>query len=216
MSITTRFNDLVQNIDRYTFHILGTGAIGSTLAEDLARMGAVSLVLYDMDTVSEENVGVSVYTLPDIGKKKIIALQDILLSINPSMNITLNIKKITSNTFLNFQPNDFVLLCFDNMRIRKIVASKACTMKATFLIDGRMGAEQFQMYTFKDPVIKDYLKHWYTDKSADPEPCTAKATTYCRSLASSLMINSIKRMLMNQNTPNTLVFDFNKLYMGRS
>ena len=50
--ITTRFRDIVSNMNEYTYHILGCGAIGSSVATQLARMGGENFVLYDMDTVS--------------------------------------------------------------------------------------------------------------------------------------------------------------------
>ncbi len=214
MNITARFSDIVRNIDKHTFHIMGCGAIGSTLAVDLVRMGAQSFVLYDMDTVSIENIGVSEYTLADIDRHKLNALDDILRSINTSIETVMNPKKITNNSHLIINTYDFIILCFDNMAVRKLVATKACKANAYFLIDGRMGAEVFQMYAYIKPDIKNYLKHWYSDKEADDEPCTARTTTYCRSLASSIMLNSIKRMLQEQDIPNELIFDFHKLYMG--
>ena len=54
-----RYEGLVNNYDKYTYHILGCGAIGSAAATQLVRMGANNLVLYDMDTVGTENIGVS-------------------------------------------------------------------------------------------------------------------------------------------------------------
>ena len=49
--ITTRFRDIVNNLHEYTYHILGCGAIGSSTATQLVRMGGEDFVLYDMDTV---------------------------------------------------------------------------------------------------------------------------------------------------------------------
>ena len=75
MSITTRFDDIVKGLDEYTFHILGCGAIGSSTAIQLARMGARNFMLYDMDHVSIENVGVSHYIISDVSKNKVDCLK---------------------------------------------------------------------------------------------------------------------------------------------
>ena len=60
--INTRSSELVNNLENFTFHILGCGAIGSSAALQIARMGATQFCLYDMDKVEEVNIGVSQYT----------------------------------------------------------------------------------------------------------------------------------------------------------
>ena len=45
IEINTRSRGLVDNLSEYNFHILGCGAIGSSAAMQLARMGAKELVL---------------------------------------------------------------------------------------------------------------------------------------------------------------------------
>ena len=37
-------------------HIIGLGAIGSTLAEQLARMGFTNFYIYDFDRIEEKNI----------------------------------------------------------------------------------------------------------------------------------------------------------------
>ena len=79
--INTRSSELVNNLDEFTFHILGCGAIGSSAALQIARMGAEQFCLYDMDKVEEVNIGVSQYTFNDIDKPKVDALQNQILRI---------------------------------------------------------------------------------------------------------------------------------------
>lgn len=76
MSLTERFSDIIgDKLENTTFHILGCGAIGSSAATQLARCGVIHMKLYDMDTVSLVNVGVSQYTYKDIDKPKVEALK---------------------------------------------------------------------------------------------------------------------------------------------
>ena len=77
--INDRSSDLVNNLGDFVFHILGCGAIGSSAALQIARMGATRFCLYDMDKVEEPNVGVSQYTYNDIDKPKVDALQNHLM-----------------------------------------------------------------------------------------------------------------------------------------
>ena len=88
MSITTRFSEIIGNkIEDYAFHILGCGAIGSSAATQLVRCGALNMYLYDMDTVSSENIGVSQYNTEDINQPKVFALESILKKISPQVNV---------------------------------------------------------------------------------------------------------------------------------
>ena len=73
MERNSRYVDIVSNMNDYSYHILGCGAIGSSAAIQLARMGAESFALYDGDTVEEANIGVSQYNISDIGKFKVNA-----------------------------------------------------------------------------------------------------------------------------------------------
>lgn len=118
MSITTRFSEIIGNkIEDYAFHILGCGAIGSSAATQLVRCGALNIHLYDMDTVSSENIGVSQYNVTDINQPKVFALEDILKKINPQVNIQIN-----HGEFKDYYPNgfieDIVILGFDSMSSR--------------------------------------------------------------------------------------------------
>ena len=56
-----RYVGIVDNMDQYTFHILGCGAIGSSAAQQLIRMHGTNFILYDKDKVEDVNIGVSQY-----------------------------------------------------------------------------------------------------------------------------------------------------------
>ena len=70
------------NLHEYTFHILGCGAIGSSAAQQLIRMGGVNFVLYDMDKVEDVNIGVSQFDHRHIGQMKAVALMNMMMEIN--------------------------------------------------------------------------------------------------------------------------------------
>lgn len=70
------------------FRILIAGAgLGSVIAECLLRMGFETLTIIDGDKVEESNLNRQNYTNNDIGKYKVDALRDSLLSINPNANV---------------------------------------------------------------------------------------------------------------------------------
>ena len=67
---------------------LGGAGIGSIIAECALRFGFETLTIVDGDKVEESNLNRQNYRMCDIGKPKVEALKERLLSINPSANIT--------------------------------------------------------------------------------------------------------------------------------
>ena len=48
--VNQRSAGLIDSLNQHVFHILGCGAIGSSAATQLTRMGAEKFILYDMDS----------------------------------------------------------------------------------------------------------------------------------------------------------------------
>lgn len=67
--------------------VLGCGAIGSLVAEHLARGGVRSLSLFDNDTVELENLSRHTLGPGDVGRSKAIALARRLNGIHPGANV---------------------------------------------------------------------------------------------------------------------------------
>ena len=140
--INTRYRGIVDNLNQYNYHILGCGAIGSAAALQLVRMGAENFALYDNDEVSTVNVGVSQYTLYDVGHAKVDMLQSHIKDINDNVEITCNDELFSNFTYMN--ENDIIILGFDSMQSRLDAVKALSTWKHCkpfALIDGRMGAE---------------------------------------------------------------------------
>lgn len=98
-------------------HIIGCGAIGSTIAEMLARLGVAELSIYDFDVVSEHNITNQMYRTTDIGKTKCEAISSILKDINPDIEVHTFEKGWTENTKLS----GIVFLAVDNIETRKAI-----------------------------------------------------------------------------------------------
>ena len=211
MSRISRFEGIFNNFDNFHFHILGCGAIGSSAATQLARSGAEKFTLYDYDKISLANVGVSQYTVSDIGKYKVDVLSK-YLSVICDDPIVIEIKeKFIDNAQYVPHGNDIIVLGFDNMSSRLQAVEIACSvkkLKPIILIDGRMGAQTYQQYAFKKPTLDKYKKCWYDDEEGSEEPCTAKATSYCSNMAGSFITNSVSKMVTSQPFENEIVFHF--------
>ena len=200
MSIMLRYQDIVSNMSDYAFHILGCGAIGSSTATQLARMGADKFYLYDMDKVESHNIGVSQYIIEDINNYKVSALSDHIKEININACVTPIAKRFEDSGFYYQNRNDIVILGFDSMEARMLAVKEILQpgIKPVAIIDGRMGAEHFQQYIIKHPTIAKYEKIWYSDEEGSPEPCTAKATSYCSNLAGSFIVNGVRKLITGQ------------------
>lgn len=211
MNITGRHSGLF-DISKANFQILGCGGIGSYTAINLAKMGGVNFDLYDMDAVDLANVGVSAFGLDDIGHYKVGALKVMILNINSKAKINTHYEAwgpshSASRSPYSSKGNDIVLLSFDNMSVRKRaveIVTAFSGIKA--LIDSRMGAETFIMYTFPSgPTIEDYERFWHSDEEGDDEPCNARATSYCSSMAGAFAANAVRRIITGDQPISTKV-----------
>ena len=216
MRINERSSGLIEDFDNKIFHILGCGAIGSSAATQLARMGAKEFVLYDLDKVEVQNVGVSYYIYQDIQKPKVVALREHLNNINQEIRAHEQFGRFTE--FVKpLGEGDIVVLGFDSMDSRLEAAEAALKRpnKPYLLIDGRMGAEEYHQFTLKNPTLKQYKDTWYSDENAEDEPCNAKATSYCSNMSGAFIANAIKKTLNNEPCPKQFFFTFPGLVLGK-
>ena len=125
-------------------HIIGCGAIGSTIAENIVRLGLTNIALYDFDTVEAHNIANQMYRHADIGLPKVDALKNMLVEINPAAAEDIK----TIKTGYSAQPlSGYIFLCLDNIDKRREIVNKCKGndyIKAVF--DFRMRLEDAQHY----------------------------------------------------------------------
>lgn len=78
--------------------IIGCGGSGSWIAKSLVIAGCENLFLIDDDIVENHTLNRTPYRIKDIGKKKAIALTDILLELRSDISIKTFVGKITENS----------------------------------------------------------------------------------------------------------------------
>ena len=103
-------------------HIIGCGAIGSTVAEMLTRFGITKITLYDFDDVEPHNIANQMFTQEDIGKKKVRAVAEYLRKINPDIVKDL---KVVEDGYTGQRLSGYIFLCVDNIDLRRTIA-EAC------------------------------------------------------------------------------------------
>lgn len=201
MISTIKQGEYFQPMDdlKHPIHIIGVGAIGSTIATMLVRMGVTSLHLYDIDIVEMKNVCNQEYYDEQVGQPKLQALLNILRSINPDLEIVLHVKGWEPGTRLS----GYVFLCVDDIDLRRhIVEENKNNPYIQAFFDFRMRLTDAQHYAARKGEFDNLLKTMqFTHEEAKAEtPVSACGTdlnvittvrTIC-SLGLSNFINLIK------------------------
>lgn len=112
---TNPYNDYIDT----PIHIIGCGSVGSTEAELLARYGFRNFKLYDFDIVEAKNIVNQMFFNEDIGTNKTIALENLLLRVNPDLSG--RIQRFEKG-YINQQLSGYVFLCVDNIELRRKIA----------------------------------------------------------------------------------------------
>ena len=211
--INMRSQDIA-DISGVEFHIVGCGAIGSSVATQLTRLGADNFYLYDFDKVEIQNIGVSQYVDSDIGKPKVQALINHMKNINQCIRVEGIVSKFK---YYEGGKEGILILGLDSMAARMEVVENIAEQpkKPAFLIDGRMGAEHYQQYIYSNITMAKYKKNWYSDEDSDQEPCTRKATSYCSNMSGSFIANSTKNIVMKQPYFKEISFNFSTLILDK-
>lgn len=139
-------------------HIIGCGAVGSTIAENLARFGITKMTLWDFDTVEAHNVANQMFRATDIGKLKVDALAEMLAEINPDIAADLKLEK---DGWHGQRLSGYVFLAVDSIDLRREIAEKFkdnIYVKAMFdfrmaLLDGQHYAADWQ----DSKMVEDFL-----------------------------------------------------------
>ncbi len=123
--------ELQQKIRETKLLIAGCG-IGSSIAEAAIRLGFEKITLVDGDVIELHNLNRQDYNYSDVGKPKVFALRDRLLSINPQAEITIyNDWVDKENAYDMVQEVDMVLDTIDFLSLEGIIAlHDACKVQS--------------------------------------------------------------------------------------
>lgn len=155
----TKFYDFFQpDTCQEQLHIIGCGAVGSTVAENLVRIGMTNLTLYDFDTVEDHNIANQMFRQTDIGKPKVEALAEYLKEINPDIVDGLEIEP---EGYHGQRLSGYVFLCVDNIDLRREIATKNkdnIYIKAVFDFRIRLTDAQHYAARWNDPkMVENFL-----------------------------------------------------------
>lgn len=166
-----------------------------------------ALFLYDDDEVETVNMAGQLYSINDVGKKKVDALADICSSFALYNSVFAIPEKFT----LESEASDIMICGFDSMEARKLYYYKWLNhikdldddrKKHCLFLDGRLAAEEFQVFCITgDDAYNQKLygtKYLFDDEHADVTVCSYKQTSYMANMIGSMIVNLFVNFVANE------------------
>jgi hypothetical protein len=151
--------------------IIGCGATGSRLALSIAKLGVKHIRCWDFDVVEGHNIANQAFGLDDVGKQKVVALQEMILR-QTGTRIDARDCAYEGQESLG----DIVFLLTDTMKSRKEIWESKIRYQpgVKLMIETRMGADQARIYAI-NPVEREQVlyweENWYGDETAEVSAC---------------------------------------------
>lgn len=193
-------------IQAHPVAIIGVGAIGSHLAETLAKLGVLRFTLIDPDEVDTVNLGVQGFYECEVGKPKVEAVGKRLRLIHQEVEVHA-FEEAYRPELIPSQAA--VFCCVDSIKVRRGIFRDYCNRRWAVFFDGRMAAESLRVFCIdRTPdAFHAYQASLFPSHEAFRESCTARATIYCAAMAAAILCAQYKRWAMHQNPDPDLQCD---------
>jgi len=182
--------------NKMPLHVVGVGATGSNDVLVAAKIGLEPIHVWDEDTVEISNNGGQIYSLDDIGKPKVLALQETVQKL-AGMNLVVHNKWWTSKDKLRG-----IIVCgVDSMKTRKELWThvRSRSIPCPLFIDHRIGGETaivFTVPTQNSLACERFEETLHTDEEAAPLPCTQRGCYDINNIVAGLTIRQIRKWLI--------------------
>ena len=175
------------------FSVYGLGSGGSKCVDMIARhliMAQEKAIfrIYDYDNVSPFNVWNQLYSMKDVGKNKMVALNNHLATLeNESDDDFITVKLEAINGY-DREPKGITLVMVDSMAARRKIYLmwKEAIFSSSVLIENRLDAECVATYcvTRHTEVMKRYENTLYDDPPVDEnrDVCKVRESSYISTL----------------------------------
>ena len=102
--------------------IAGAGGLGSNSAMALARSGIGTLIIADFDTIDMSNLNRQYYFYHQIGKKKVLALEENIKMVNSDINVISYAIKLESHHIVDiYKSCDLIIEAFDLPEMKEMI-----------------------------------------------------------------------------------------------
>jgi sulfur carrier protein ThiS adenylyltransferase len=116
------FEQIKAVMQKHTVGIAGAGGLGSNIAMALTRVGIGKLIIADFDVVSESNLNRQFYFRNQLNRKKVEALKENLLRINPDVEIDIHDIRLDEDNLLPlFSSVDVMVEAFDKAEMKELI-----------------------------------------------------------------------------------------------
>lgn len=209
---TSRFSSAIwfTNIQSKTITLAGLGGIGSYVAFLLSRLRPDEIIMYDDDIVEAANMSGQLYGRDDINNSKVSSMADMMGRYSDYYNYACMQERFTPAS----TPTNIMICGFDNMQARKefyfkwkenVMSQPEESHKNCLFIDGRLAAEQFQVYCITGDNLYAMQKYeescLFSDREADETICSYKQTTFMANMIGSIMVNLFVNFCANECDP---------------
>lgn len=172
--------------------VAGAGGIGSNVALMLVRSGIRHLLILDFDVVEAGNLNRQQYFPEDLGRPKVAALKERLLSLEPELDCEACVVRISEEQLPELLPRaDFWVEAMDRAETKRLFVEKALlTKKPVVACSGMAGIGGPPMTTRRLGLLS-IVGDFATDISEKPP--LAPRVTAC----AALMADEILARLLN-------------------
>ena len=125
--------------------VIGIGGVGSWSAEALARSGVGKITLVDLDHISLSNINRQIHAVQSsLGQSKVLAMQERLWAINPSLNVQIIDDFVSPENWLDLVPVDVdgVIDACDQLSAKLAMSVWARKNKKLFITVGAAGGKK--------------------------------------------------------------------------
>ena len=198
--------------------LVGAGSVGSFTILTLTKMGIVDIAIYDPDHITSQNIPNQFYTAYDIGRAKVIAIQDMLRNFA-------GVYAEQFNIHYSQEPlKSIVIVATDSMASRRTVWEQFKKQPSCrYYIEARMGGELGIVYCIQksirgdsllllDKDIKFYEDTLYSDEQVKSLSCTARTIIYNVLMIASLIGKTVATLANNNTNPREQIFDMQHIH----
>ena len=189
--------ELHSKISKLSVLIAGCGALGTAVAESLARMGVKKLILVDADVVELSNLHrVHLFTERDLGRPKVDVCMERIKEINSAIEVEAHHDIITpENAELYVSEADVVIDALDSLYSR-LVLNDACVKLGKPMIYAGVNREYITAKLIiprETSCLSCFLSYDSNDQNAcETLGTTVTATTVAANLEVQLLLNFLR------------------------
>ena len=125
--------EALQRLASAKITLCGVGALGSNLADTLARQGVKDFHLIDKDRVEEQNIGTQIYFQGEVGAWKVEVLRNRLFRTTGIEVEAINKELTAGNANKLLKEGGLIVDLFDNSSSRKLVQETSRHLSLPYL-----------------------------------------------------------------------------------